>query len=95
MTIVISVPDLILSDEDFASLSFYKNLKLKRIFITDILNTQFGKSFLLSKIEKILNNSMYNLIKSSDYVIVPEIGESNDNFLYVGPIVREIYSHKR
>jgi len=86
------MPDLILSDEDFASLSFYKNLNLKRIFITDILNTQFGKSFLLSKIEKILNSSMYNLIKSSDYVIVPEIGESNDNFLYVGPIVREIYS---
>ena len=86
------MPDLILSDEDFASLSFYKNLNLKRIFITDILNTHFGKSFLLSKIEKILNNSMCNLIKSSDYVIVPEIGESKDNFFYVGPIVREIYS---
>jgi UDP-N-acetylglucosamine--N-acetylmuramyl-(pentapeptide) pyrophosphoryl-undecaprenol N-acetylglucosamine transferase len=86
------LPDLIVSDEDFASLSFYKNLDLKRIFITDILNTQFGKSFLLSKIEKILNNSMCNLIKSSECVIVPEIGENKDNFYYVGPIVREIYS---
>jgi UDP-N-acetylglucosamine--N-acetylmuramyl-(pentapeptide) pyrophosphoryl-undecaprenol N-acetylglucosamine transferase len=84
--------DLIVSDEDFASLSFTKNLDMKRIFITDVLNTKFGKSFLFSKCEEILNNSMCNLIKSSECVILPELGEDEDNFFYVGPIVREINS---
>ena len=82
--------DLIVSDEDFASLSFTKNLDIKRIFITDVLNTKFSKSFLFSNFEKILNNSMCNLIKSSECVILPEIGEDKDNFFYVGPIVREV-----
>jgi UDP-N-acetylglucosamine--N-acetylmuramyl-(pentapeptide) pyrophosphoryl-undecaprenol N-acetylglucosamine transferase len=82
--------DLIVSDEDFASLSFTKNLNIKRIFITDILNTAFCKSFLSSKFEKILNNSMCNLIKSSECILIPEMGEDKDNFFYVGPIVREI-----
>ena len=85
-------PDLIVSDEDFASLRFTKDLGIKRVFVTDILNTQFGKSFLFSRFEKVLNNSMCNLIKSSDCVILPEFGEDKDNFFYVGPIVREIYS---
>ena len=84
-------PDLIVSDEDFASLRFTKDLGIKRVFVTDILNTQFSKSFLFSRFEKVLNNSMCNLIKSSECVILPEFGEDKDNFFYVGPIVREIY----
>ncbi|MDQ6723399.1 MAG: UDP-glucuronosyltransferase [Thermoproteota archaeon] len=88
------LPDLIISDEDFASLSFTKNLAIKKIFITDILNTKFSKFFLFSKFEKILNKSMCNLIKSAECVILPEIGEDIDNFFYVGPIVREINNSK-
>jgi UDP-N-acetylglucosamine--N-acetylmuramyl-(pentapeptide) pyrophosphoryl-undecaprenol N-acetylglucosamine transferase len=88
----ISLSNLIVTDEDFASLSFTKNLRIKRIFITDVLNTNFGKSFLFSKFEKILNNSMCNLIKSSECIIIPELGEDKDNFFYVGPIVRDINS---
>jgi UDP-N-acetylglucosamine--N-acetylmuramyl-(pentapeptide) pyrophosphoryl-undecaprenol N-acetylglucosamine transferase len=84
-------PDLIISDEDFASLGFTKDLGIKRVFVTDVLNTRFGKSFLFSQFEKVLNHSMCNLIKSSECVILPEFGEDKDNFFYVGPIVREIY----
>lgn len=80
-----------MSDEDFASLRFTKDLGVKRVFVTDVLNTRFGKSFLFSQFEKVLNHSMCSLIKSSDCVILPEFGEDKDNFFYVGPIVREIY----
>ena len=89
------VYDLIISDEDFASLSVTKNYKTKRIFITDILNTKFSKSLIYYKLEKILNNHMHNLIKSAQCVIIPEIGENKDNFYYVGPIVREIHNTKK
>lgn len=81
---------LIISDEDFASLSVAKDLSMSRIFITDILYTHFIKSPVFSKIEKFLNKSMHGLIKSSNCVIIPECGNSKDNFFYVGPIVREI-----
>ncbi len=82
--------DVIISDEDFASLSFTKQFKSKRIFITDILSTHFSRSFLFSRLEKTLNNSMNALIKSAECVILPEIGDGRDNLFYVGPIVREI-----
>ncbi len=82
--------DVIISDEDFASLVFTEKFKSKRIFITDILSTQFSRSFLFSTFEKKLNNSMSALIRSAECVILPEIGEDLDNLFYVGPIVREI-----
>ncbi len=81
---------LIITDEDFASLSVGKDLNIPRILITDILRTHFIRNGVLSNIEKYLNNSMCNLIKSSDCVIIPESGENRDNLFYVGPIVREI-----
>ena len=81
---------LIITDEDFASLSVGKDLNITRIFVTDILRTHFIRNGILSGIEKYLNNSMCNLIKSSDCVIIPESGDNRDNLFYVGPIVREI-----
>ncbi|MDF0681027.1 MAG: glycosyltransferase [Candidatus Nitrosocosmicus sp.] len=81
---------LIITDEDFASLSVGKDLNIPRILITDILRTHFTRNGILSGIEKYLNNSMCNLIKSSDCVIIPECGDNRDNLFYVGPIVREI-----
>ena len=81
---------LIITDEDFASLSVGKDLNIPRILITDILRTHFIRTRMLSNIEKYLNNSMCNLIKSSDCVIIPEFGDNRDNLFYVGPIVREI-----
>ncbi len=81
---------LIITDEDFSSLSVGKEMNIPRILITDILRTHFIRTGILSNIEKYLNNSMCNLIKSSDCVIIPEFGDNRDNLFYVGPIVREI-----
>ena len=81
---------LIITDEDFASLSVGQDLNIPRILITDILRTHFIRNGMFSSIEKYLNNSMCNLIKSSDCVIIPESGDNHDNLFYVGPIVREI-----
>jgi UDP-N-acetylglucosamine--N-acetylmuramyl-(pentapeptide) pyrophosphoryl-undecaprenol N-acetylglucosamine transferase len=81
---------LIITDEDFASLSVGKDLNIPRILITDILRTHFIRKGVLSNIENFLNNSMCKLIKSCDCVIIPESGDNRDNLFYVGPIVREI-----
>jgi UDP-N-acetylglucosamine--N-acetylmuramyl-(pentapeptide) pyrophosphoryl-undecaprenol N-acetylglucosamine transferase len=83
--------DLIISDEDLASLSSPESNKYKKIFITDILKTKFSNFFVFSKIEEKLNSQMYKIIKDSDLVIIPETGHDHDNFFYVGPIVREIF----
>ncbi len=80
--------NLIVSDEDFASLVVAGKLKKKRILITDITNTSFTSGF-LSYIERKMNEQMDKIIKSCDCVIIPDFGEDKDNIKYVGPIVRE------
>ena len=80
--------DLIISDEDFASLVVAEKLKKKRILITDITNTSFTRGF-LSYIERKMNKQMEKIIKSCDCVIIPDFGDDKDNIRYVGPIVRE------
>ncbi len=82
--------NIILSDEDFASISVARDVGLKSLIITDILNTNFIRSNLLSKLEKFFNKSMCKLLSSCDCVIVPEYGNNKDNIFYVGPIVREV-----
>jgi UDP-N-acetylglucosamine--N-acetylmuramyl-(pentapeptide) pyrophosphoryl-undecaprenol N-acetylglucosamine transferase len=82
--------DLIISDEDFASLKASKEQGISSIFITDILNTEFLHTPILSLFEKYLNRSMCKLLSNSKCVIVPEIGDSAENIFYVGPIVRDI-----
>ena len=86
-------PDLLISDEDFASLSVAQNLKIPTILITDILQTRFttGLAYL---IEKKMNKSMQKIIKKCDLVILPEDGENLDNIHRVGPIVRHT-NHSR
>ena len=86
--------NLIISDEDFASISVAKDINKPRLFITDILQTHFIKSKMLSGVESFLNNSMHKLMQSCDCVIVPEVGDNKDNVIYVGPIVREILSSR-
>jgi len=81
-------PSLVISDEDFASLSVSQDKKIPTILITDILETRFTTGF-VSLIEKQMNKSMRKIIKKSDVVILPEFGESYDNIKRVGPIVRK------
>ena len=81
-------PEIVISDEDFASLSVAQNMKIPTVLITDILETQFTRG-LASFIEKKMNKSMKEMIKKSDVVIIPEKGDDQDNIRRVGPIIRE------
>ena len=82
-------PNIIISDEDFASLNVAQNLKIPNILITDVLETKFTKG-IASFIERKMNKSMMNIIKNCDMVIIPEEGDDQDNIKRVGPIVRKI-----
>lgn len=82
-------PKLVLSDEDFASLTVAQQKKIPSILITDILQTNFTKG-IGSIIEKKMNKSMHQIIQKCDAVIMPENGPDQDNIKRVGPIVRSI-----
>ena len=81
--------ELVISDEDFSSLTIAQEVKIPNILITDVLETKFTKG-IASFIEKKMNKSMMNIIKNCDVVIIPENGEDVDNIRRIGPIVREI-----
>ena len=81
-------PNLVISDEDFASLSVAQNMRIPTVLVTDVLETHFTKG-LVSFIEKKMNKSMQEIIKKCDIVILPENGEDQDNIKRVGPIVRQ------
>jgi UDP-N-acetylglucosamine--N-acetylmuramyl-(pentapeptide) pyrophosphoryl-undecaprenol N-acetylglucosamine transferase len=79
---------LVVSDEDFASIAVAEEMKRKRVLVIDILETHFTKGA-ASLIEKKMNGSMRDMMKKCDRVIIPDNGEDRDNFVYVGPIVRD------
>lgn len=81
-------PNLVISDEDFASLSVAQKMKIPTVLITDILETHFTKG-LISFIEKKMNKSMQEIIRKCEVVILPEKGDDQDNIKRVGPIVRQ------
>ena len=80
-------PRVVVSDEDFASLTIAQEQNLASVLITDVLKTKFT-SGLASLIERKMNNSMQSIIKKCDVVIMPEEGPNIDNIRRVGPIVR-------
>ncbi len=82
-------PNLVISDEDFASLSIAQEMKIPSVLITDVLKTKFTKG-VVSIIEKKMNKSMQKIIEKCDVVIIPENGKNEDNIKRVGPIVRQI-----
>lgn len=81
-------PKAVISDEDFASLTVAQEMKIPTVLITDILETHFTKG-LASFIEKKMNRSMFEIIKKCEVVILPEIGDTENNIQRVGPIVRQ------
>ena len=81
------IPDLVISDEDFASLSVAQDMKIPTILITDVLETHFTKG-LASFVERKMNKSMRQIVKKCDVVIFPEDGENQGNIQRIGPIVR-------
>ena len=86
--IQIDNPNLVISDEDFASLSIAQKMKIPTVLITDVLETHFTKG-IISFIEKKMNKSMQEIIKKCDVVIIPEYGDNQDNIQRVGPIIRQ------
>lgn len=87
-TIANENPRLVVSDEDFASLSIAQEKKMKTVLVTDILKTSFVRG-IGSIIEKRMNRSMMNIIQKCDLVILPENGPNEGNIIRVGPIVRK------
>ena len=81
-------PNLLISDEDFASLTVAQNMKIPTVLITDVLETRFTKG-IASIIEKQMNKSMQEIINKCNTVIFPENGKDEDNIKRVGPIVRQ------
>lgn len=80
---------LIVSDEDFASVSVATaEKKRKCVLVTDILETHFTRGA-ASLIEKKMNGAMRDMMSKCERVIIPDSGDDHDNFAYVGPIVRE------
>lgn len=86
-------PNLVIGDEDFASLSIAHKKNLKTVLITDILESKFTNG-LGSIIEKRMNRSMKSIIKKCNVIIIPENGSNENNIIRVGPIVRKT-SHSR
>ena len=82
-------PQLVVSDEDFASITIAQEQNIPTLLITDVLETQFTKGF-GSLIEKKMNRSMRDIMKKCDIIILPEKGDDKDNMKRVGPIVRPI-----
>ena len=86
-------PELIISDEDFASIAVAQELGIPNVIITDVLKTKFmGGS--MSFIEKRMNAVMKKMIDNSNLVIVPTEGNDHENISYVGPIVRDTHSDR-
>jgi UDP-N-acetylglucosamine--N-acetylmuramyl-(pentapeptide) pyrophosphoryl-undecaprenol N-acetylglucosamine transferase len=81
-------PKLVISDEDFASLTIAQNKKIPTILITDVIQTNFLNG-ITSFIEKKMNKSMQEIMKKCDAVIIPENGDDEENIKRVGPIVRQ------
>jgi UDP-N-acetylglucosamine--N-acetylmuramyl-(pentapeptide) pyrophosphoryl-undecaprenol N-acetylglucosamine transferase len=80
-------PRLIISDEDFAAAVISQQSRIPTILITDVLQTNFTKG-IASIIEKKMNQSMKEIIRKCDAVIMPELGDDQGNIKRVGPIVR-------
>jgi UDP-N-acetylglucosamine--N-acetylmuramyl-(pentapeptide) pyrophosphoryl-undecaprenol N-acetylglucosamine transferase len=81
-------PRLVVSDEDFASLTVAQNKKIPTVLITDVVQTNFVNG-ITSFIEKKMNKSMQNIMKKCDTIIIPENGPDEGNIKRVGPIVRQ------
>jgi UDP-N-acetylglucosamine--N-acetylmuramyl-(pentapeptide) pyrophosphoryl-undecaprenol N-acetylglucosamine transferase len=87
--------DLIVSDEDFASLAVAEKMDRKRILITDITETHFINGKFTSIIEKKMNRAMQKMMNKCNYVIIPDFGTDVDNVVHIGPIVRDASADRK
>jgi UDP-N-acetylglucosamine--N-acetylmuramyl-(pentapeptide) pyrophosphoryl-undecaprenol N-acetylglucosamine transferase len=85
---------LVVSDEDFIILGNAQKLNIPTILITDQLGVAFAKTRIAGFFEEKINKWMQEKILNSLKVIIPDFKSdhdySNDNIVYVGPIVRDV-----
>ncbi|MCE2499039.1 MAG: UDP-glucuronosyltransferase [Nitrosopumilaceae archaeon] len=81
-------PDVVVSDEDFASIAVAQEMGIRTILITDILQTSFTAGWPGTAIEGRMNRAMREMMRRCDAVIMPEAGRSTRNVFRVGPITR-------
>ena len=86
-------PRVIISDEDFASIAIAQERKIPNIIITDILETKFISGF-GGVVEKKMNKTMHEMLDKANRVIIPELGENQNNIIRTGPIVRKIQKNR-
>jgi len=86
-------PRVIISDEDFASIAIAQERKIPNIIITDILETKFISGF-GGIAEKKMNKIMHEMLDKANRVIIPELGENQNNIIRTGPIVRKIQKNR-
>ena len=86
-------PELIISDEDFASIAIAQKRKIPNIIITDILETKFTSGF-GGMVEKKMNKTMCEMLNKANMVIIPEFGKNENNIIRTGPIVRKIQKNR-
>ena len=86
-------PNLIISDEDFASIAIAQEKGISNIIITDILETKFTSGF-GGMIEKKMNKTMQEMLNKANRVIIPELGENQNNIVRKGTIVRKIEKNR-
>ena len=86
-------PRVIISDEDFASIAIAQERKIPNIIITDILETKFISGF-GGVVEKKMNKIMHEMLDKANRVIIPELGENQNNIIRTGPIVRKIQKNR-
>ena len=83
--------ELVISDEDFAFATVAIESGINTVFVTDLIQTHFGRNFIAREIEKRTNKWFREFYKQCPLIIVPdEEGEAIGNMEFVGPIARRL-----
>lgn len=83
-------PDVVVCDEEFASLVVAKEIGLRAAAITDELYLGFARNRLSAILERKIQRWYSSVLEIADMLIIPEKGISNDRIFYVGKIVRQV-----
>jgi UDP-N-acetylglucosamine--N-acetylmuramyl-(pentapeptide) pyrophosphoryl-undecaprenol N-acetylglucosamine transferase len=83
-------PDVVVCDEEFSSLVAGKELKMKKVVISDEFYLSFANSFFSRILERKIQGWYNSVLSSADMILVPDEGVSMGKTFYVGRIVREV-----
>ncbi len=86
--------DLVVGDEEFASISLAQELGLRHAMVSDELELGFAQSWFSRAIEERVEKWYKNLQSKTAMIIVPEEGEDQMNIRHTPPIVRRVTKTK-